>query len=136
MDDCGITEMSSAGQALTEAALVALGDLDGLNGSYDGPPLTAAFPYASVETGPESDWSHKSGEGRELRLSILVRDKGERPARLRRLAASVEDALTGLAPDLAGWRLVNLIFLRGSMLRETGAAWTAAIEYRARLLKI
>jgi hypothetical protein len=127
--------MSGAGQALADAALVALGGLDGLNGVYDGPPLTAAFPYALVETGPESDWSHKSGQGRELRLSILVRDKGERPARLRALAAGVEDALAGIGPDLAGWRLVNLIFLRGSMLRENGAAWTAAIEYRARLLK-
>ena len=127
--------MSGAGQALAEAALAALGGVDGLNGAYDGPPLTAAFPYALVETGPESDWSHKSGEGRELRLSILVRDKGERPARLRKLVAGVEDALTGIGQDLTRWRLVNLVFLRGSMLRETGAAWTAAIEYRARLLK-
>ena len=127
--------MSGAGQALAEAALTALGSLDGLNGAWDGPPLTAAFPYGLVETGPESDWSHKSGEGRELRLSILVGDKGERPARLRMLVAGVEAAMAGIGPDLAGWRLVNLVFLRGSMLREAGAAWTAAIEYRARLLK-
>jgi hypothetical protein len=127
--------MSGAGQALAEAALAALGGLDGLNGAWDGPPPTAAFPYALVETGPESDWSHKSGEGRELRLSILVRDKGERPGRLRALATGVEEALTGIGPDLNGWRLVNMVFLRGSMLREAGAAWTAAIEYRARLLK-
>ena len=127
--------MSGAGQALTEAALAALRGMDGLNGVYDGPPLTAAVPYATVEAGPESDWSHKSGEGRELRLSILIRDKGERPARLRSLAAAVEAAATEIEPDLAGWRLVSLVFLRGSMLREAGAAWTAAIEYRARLLK-
>jgi hypothetical protein len=127
--------MSGAGQALAEAMLTALRELGGLNGSYDGPPLHAAFPYAIVETGPESDWSHKSGEGRELRLSILVRDKGESPARLRGIMAAVELAVTAIGPDLAGWRLVNLVFLRGSMLRETGAAWTAAIEYRARLLK-
>ena len=127
--------MSGAGQALAEAALAALRTVDGLNGSYDGPPLSAAFPYAIVETGPESDWSHKSGEGRELRLSILVRDKGERPARLRGIMAAVEPAIAGIGPDLAGWRLVNLVFLRGSMLREAGAAWSAAIEYRARLLR-
>ena len=127
--------MSGAGEALAEAALAVLGALDGLNGAFDGQPLTAAFPYALVETGSESDWSHKSGEGRELRLSILVRDKGERPTRLRILAAAVEAAITAIEPNLAGWRLVSIVFLRGSMLRESGAAWTAAIEYRARLLK-
>ena len=127
--------MSGAGQALAEAALAALREIADLNGVYDGAPLTAAFPYAVVETGPEGDWSHKSGEGRELRLSLLLRDKGERPARLRGLVSAVEAAAGAIGPDLAGWRLVNLLFLRGSMLRGTGAAWTAAIEYRARLLK-
>jgi hypothetical protein len=127
--------MSGAGEALAGAALAALGAIEALNGVYDGPPLTAAFPYALIETGPESDWSHKTGEGRELRLSIMVRDKGEKPQRLRVLTAAAEAAISGLEPDLAGWRLVSLVFLRGSMLRETGAAWTAAIEYRARLLK-
>jgi hypothetical protein len=127
--------MSGAGQALAEAALAALRASEGLNAVTDGPPLTAAFPYAVVEAGPESDWSHKSGEGRELRLSILVRDKGERPARLRGLVAEIEGAAAAIGPDLDGWRLVNLVFLRGSILRSNAAAWTAAIEYRARLLK-
>ena len=127
--------MSGAGQALAEAALAALRPIAALNGVYDGPPLAAAYPYALIETGPEADWSHKSGEGRELRLSILLRDKGERPERLRLIVAAAEAAADAIGPDLAGWRLVNLLFLRGSMLRGTGAAWTAAIEYRARLLK-
>ena len=127
--------MSGAGQALAEAALAALRTIAGLNGAYDGPPLAAATPYATVETGPERDWSHKSGEGRELRLSILLRDKGERPERLRELVAAAEVAAGAIGPELAGWRLVNLAFLRGSMLRSHDAAWTAAIEYRARLLK-
>jgi len=124
-----------AGQALAEAAIAALNALDGLNGAYDGPPLTAAFPYAQIEAGPESDWSHKSGIGRELRLAILVRDRGETPARLRALMLGAETAAAAIGPDLDGWRLVNLVFLRSSLLREAGAAWAAAIEYRARLLK-
>lgn len=128
--------MSAAGQALVEATLTALRTVKGLNAVSDGPPLTGAFPYATVEAGPESDWSHKSGEGRELRLAILARDKSESPKRLRDIVARIEAAAAGIGPELAGWRLVNLVFLRGSMLRSTGAAWTAAIEYRARLLKV
>lgn len=128
-------EEKGAGQALAEAAIAALEGLAGLNGAYDGPPLTGAFPYAQVEAGPEGDWSHKSGAGRELRLAILIRDKGERPARLRALALAAETAASEIAPDLDGWRLVNMVFLRSQLLREAGAAWAAAIEYRARLLK-
>jgi hypothetical protein len=127
--------MSGAGQILAETVIAALRALEGLNNVYDGPPLTAAFPYAIVEAGPESDWSHKSGAGRELRLSILVRDKGERPARLRALVAGIEDSIIEIGSELTGWRLVNLVFVREAMLRETSAAWSAAIDYRARLLK-
>ena len=127
--------MSGAGQSLAETVIAALSGIEGLNGVYDGPPLTAAFPHAVVAAGPESDWSHKSGEGRELRLSILVRDKGERPARLRGLVAGIEDRIMQIGGELDGWRLVNLVFVREAMLRETGAAWSAAIDYRARLLK-
>jgi Protein of unknown function (DUF3168) len=127
--------MSGAGQALAATVMAALRAIEGLNGAYDGPPFAAAFPYAVIETGPESDWSHKSGEGRELRLSIQVHDKGERPARLRALVAEIEAAVMQTGAGLAGWQLVNLVFLRETMLRSNGAAWTAAIDYRARLLR-
>lgn len=127
--------MKGAGQALAEAAIAALESVAGLNGVYDGPPLAAAFPHARIEAGPESDWSHKSGAGRELRLAIVLRDQGERPARLRTLMAEAEAAAGAIGPELDGWRLVNLVFLRSSLLREPDAAWAAAIDYRARLLK-
>lgn len=127
--------MTSAGEALIAAVTAALGEVAGLNGVYDGPPLQAAFPYAVVDAGPESDWSHKSGEGRELRLAVTIRDQGERPARLRALIRAAEAAIGGIERDLDGWRLVTLVFLRSRMLRETGAAWAAAIEFRARMLK-
>lgn len=128
-------EDKGAGQALVDAAVIALAGLEGLNGAYDGPPLQGALPYAVVEAGPESDWSHKSGEGRELRLAIVIRDKAERPTRLRALARAAEAAIAELDGAQAPWRIVTLVFARSQLLREPGAAWAAAIEYRARLLK-
>lgn len=123
-----------AGDVLAQALIDALDGLAGLNGAYDGPPLQGAFPYATVETGPETDWSHKSGAGRELRLAVTIRDKGERPARLRALVGDAERAIGAIDGALDGWRLVTMVFLRCTMLREGGAAWAAIIEYRARLL--
>ena len=127
--------MKGAGEVLVFAVTTALGEVAGLNGAYDGPPLQAAFPYASIDAGPESDWSHKSGEGRELRLAVTIRDQGERPARLRELMRAAEAAIGAVAGELDGWRLVTMIFLRSRMLREPGAGWAAAIDYRARMLK-
>jgi len=128
--------MTSAGEALIAAVTAALGEVAGLNGVYDGPPLQAAFPYAVVDAGPESDWSHKSGEGRELRLAVTIRDQGERSARLRALMRAAEAAIGGLESELDGWRLVTMVFLRSQMLRSNDATWTAALDYRARLLRV
>ena len=128
--------MTSAGEALIAAAAAALGEVAGLNGVYDGPPLQAAFPYAVVDAGSESDWSHKSGEGRDLRLAVTIRDQGERPARLRALMRAAEAAIGGLESELDGWRLVTMVFLRSQMLRSNDATWTAALDYRARLLRV
>jgi len=125
--------MSGAGAALQAAAVAALEAAPGLGGVYDGPPLQAAFPHAIAECGPESDWSHKSGKGREVPLAVTVRDQGERPARLHALMAAAEAALDDIGA-VEGWRLVSMRFMRSRILREPRGPWTGVIEYRARLL--
>jgi Protein of unknown function (DUF3168) len=130
--------MTGAGGALQTAAVARLETLEALNGAYPGPPLQAAVPYATVETGGEADWGHKSGGGREVRLAVGLRDEGERPDRIRTLIDCVEAAL-GAAPEVPGWQLVSLQFLRSRLAREgrgRESAWTALIEYRARLLAL
>lgn len=124
-----------AGAVLIEAVLQRLRSLPGLTGAYDGAPLQAAFPYAEVEAGPQSDWSHKEGMGRALRLAIVIRDKGERPGRLRALIGEAEAALSGLEGVAGGWQLVSLHYLRGRMVQESKGVRAAIIEYRARMLK-
>jgi hypothetical protein len=127
--------VSGAGAALRAAAIETVEALD-LGGVYPGPPLQAAFPHAVVECGPETDWGHKSGCGRELRLAVTLRDCGERPERAQAFAEVVESAIAaGL--DVEGWRLVTLALLRRRTVAEGrggGAGWAVAIDYRARLL--
>lgn len=127
--------MSGAGAALKAAVIEALQGLD-LGGIYPGPPLQAAFPNAVVEAGPEADWGHKSGRGRELRLAVVLRDSGERPERAEAFGEVVELALeAGL--EVEGWRLVTLALVRRRTVAEGRggrAGWAVAIEWRARML--
>lgn len=123
----------SASEVLLAAAVAALKGVEGLS-VHDGAPVQAAFPYALVETGPESDWGHKASEGREMRIAAVLKDAGERPSRLRRLMGEAEAALAGLPPLLEGWRLVTMVLLRARLVRDR-AAWTAVIEFRARMLR-
>lgn len=128
--------MSGAGAALRAAAIETLKSLE-LGGVYPGPPLQAAFPHALVECGPETDWGHKSGRGRELRLAVTLRDSGERPERAQAFAEVAEAALeAGL--EVEGWRLVTLALVRARTVAEGRGGrmgWAVALDYRARLLE-
>ena len=127
--------MSGAGAILQAAAIETLAALD-LGGVYPGPPLQAAFPYAVVECGAETDWGHKSGRGRELSLAVTLRDSGERPDRAQAFAEVAEAAIeAGLTVE--GWRLVSLAMRRRRTLAEGRGGrmgWAVAVDYRARML--
>lgn len=121
----------SAGGALQSALAAVLSALPELTGLYDGPPPRAPFPYAAIDCGTESDWSHKSGRGREVLVALTLWD--DQPARLAMLADAAEAALGGpLTP--AGWQLVSLRFLRRRTVRDAAGPWAVAIDCRARLL--
>jgi hypothetical protein len=129
--------VTAAGAALQARAAAALRTLAGL-AVHEWRPLKAAGPWALVEAGPERDWGHKSGAGREVRLSATLFDQGERPARLHALAAAAEAALAGIEGEADGWQLVSLCFLRSRIVppRAPGpdAVTSLVMEYRARML--
>lgn len=121
----------SAGGALQEVLAERLATVAGLTGVYDGPPARATFPYVVLDAGTESDWSHKTGAGRELLVAVTLWD--EQPVRLNALADAVEAAVSG-AGSPVGWSLVSLQFLRRRIIRDVAGPWAAAIDYRLRLL--
>ena len=121
----------SAGGALQSAIAAALGVLDGLTGVFDGPPARAAFPYVALDATTETDWSHKSGAGREVMVAITIWD--DEPVRLHALADSVEAAVEGLGP-VAAWQLVTMRLVRRRVVRDVAGPWAAAVDFRARML--
>ena len=123
----------SAGGALQAALAAALAGEARLTGVYDGPPARAGFPYAVIDAGSESDWSHKSGSGREVLVALTVWD--EQPARLADLADVIEVAAAGVG-GVAGWQLVSMRLTRRRTVRDVAGPWAAAIDFRARMLAV
>ena len=126
----------SAGGALQAALAAALSGDARLTGVYDGPPARAGFPYAVIDAGSESDWSHKNGDGREVLLALTVWD--EQPARLAVLADAVEALVVGSggAAGVAGWQLVSMRMIRRRTVRDVAGPWATAIDFRARMLSL
>lgn len=121
----------SAGSALQAALAATLAGELQLTGIYDGPPARAAFPYLVIDAGTESDWSHKSGSGREVLVAMTLWD--EEPVRLAGLADSVETFAAGIG-EVAGWEFVTMQMLRRRTMRDVAGPWATAIDFRARLL--
>lgn len=121
----------SAGGALQAGIAAALDAIGELGGVFDGPPARATYPYATIDAATESDWSHKSGAGREVLVAITVWD--DQPFRLRQLADAVEAEVQSLtSPD--AWQLVTLRLVRRRVVRDVAGPWAAAIDFRARML--
>lgn len=121
----------SAGAALQAALAQGLGSLGQLTGVFDGPPARASFPYAAIDASLEGDWSHKTGQGREVLAAVTVWD--DQPARLQQLADLVEQKALSIALE-GEWQLVTLTLIRRRTVRDVAGPWATAIDFRARLL--
>lgn len=132
--------MNSAMHALQAAAVSALAAhpvlADALTGIYDGPPPRAVFPYVAINDGIVSDWSTKTGVGREIRLALTVWDDGESATRLSNLMSHIEDAVLAIPRDLPDWRIASLVFVRSMVVRDPAGPWAGLVEHRVRLLAI
>lgn len=121
----------SAGGALQIAVAAALSQITELTGVFDGPPARAAYPYVALDATTETDWGHKSGDGREVMLAITLWD--DQPVRLHGIADAVEATLQAL-PVIDGWQLVTMRLVRRRVIRDVAGPWAAAIDFRARML--
>lgn len=106
-----------------------------VNGVYEEAPVKASPPYIVLRPGLAGDWSTKDRRGRELRLALSVHDAGRAPDAIGGIAARAERAIEAMPPDLDGWRIVGLVFLRSRLGRDADGGWSVLIEYRARLLE-
>jgi hypothetical protein len=118
---------------LQTAIAGALGGVAGLTGVFDGPPARAAYPYVALDATTETDWSHKSGQGREVLVAITLWD--DEPVRLHALADAVEAAVGSLGA-VSEWQLVTMRLVRRRVMRDVAGPWAAAVDFRARMLAV
>ena len=121
----------SAGGAVQAALARSLANIRDLTGVFDGPPARAAYPYAAIDASLETDWSHKSGAGREVMVAITLWD--DQPVRLQEVSDTAEAKALSLSVT-GGWKLVTFRLIRRRTIRDVAGPWATAIDFRARLL--
>jgi hypothetical protein len=102
------------------------------SGVFDGVAPDAALPYVTVGAGIVTDWSHKSGRGREHRVSVNVWDDAAGTAQVQRLMARLEAAIDTLAGAADGHRIASTLFVRSFVTTAVDGATQGVVEYRIR----
>lgn len=129
--------MTTASIALQKALVTALkGDallMARVGGVFETVPPGARPPYLVIGPDIATDWSTKTGEGREHRLRVTVWEAPMAVARCGEAMARVEAVLGSIMPTLDGHRIVTLRFLRSFIASVPGPGPVEGlIEFRAR----
>jgi len=125
-----------AAAAVRAGVLARLRMVGGVNGVWEGAGVSAAAPFVVLGDVTASDWGTKDAAGRELRVAVTVRDRGDSPVRVETLAGAVEAAVAGLPRDLDGWRVASVVLLRSSVVASGKGAWAAMVDHRVRVLAV
>ena len=105
-----------------------------LNAVTEEAPLRASGPWLAIVASASADWSTKDRLGREVRIALELRCRGEEPGDVGALAGLVEDRIAALPPDQPGFRIVTATFLRARAEQRPRHERSVLIEYRFRLL--
>lgn len=107
-----------------------------VNRIYDGEPAKASPPTLIVGEALGGDWGTKDRDGRELRLSVTIRDTAETAGRIAPVLPFVEDAVRQLG--IAGtmnWAIGSALLIRSRIVSPRSGDWTAVLDFRLRALR-
>ncbi len=129
--------MELAFRAVLLAWLAADTTLSGnLNAIVEEAPSRTALPWLALTASASTDWSTKSGPGREIRVALELNYRGDDPLSESALIAGIERRVESLPTDhtAAGFRIANLMFLKARAEQRGEARRALVLEYRARVL--
>ena len=122
----------SASLAMQRLLFEALGDIAGISGVHDGPPVDALPPYLVIGADLVTDWSTKTETGHEHRIAINVWDAEPGTARAKAIMGAVETRLAALAGSRDGQLLVSTRLLRTLVLTDADGWSQGIVEFRLR----
>jgi hypothetical protein len=93
-------------------------------------PIAASPPHIAIAASASTDWSTKSGPGREIRLALELVDRGDEAVATGAIAARIEQRIATLAPQHSGFRVVVTQFLRSRAERRRRNLRAILLEYR------
>lgn len=129
--------MTNASWALQSAVFAALsGDatLQSLVSTriFDAVPQGAAFPYAVLGDGKETNWDTATEEGSEHQFAVTVWSRNGGHKEAKSVADAIRFVLNGATLSLSGHALVDLRFLDCEYARDTdGETYSASLRFRA-----
>jgi hypothetical protein len=110
----------------------------GLNAICEEAPLRKALPWLALTASASTDWSTKSGPGREIRVALELNYRGDDPLAQSALIAAIERRVVSVPADQtsAGFQIASLSFLRARSEQRGEALRALVLEYRVRVVAV
>ncbi len=108
----------------------------GLNAIVEEAPLRTALPWLALTASASTDWSTKSGRGREIRVALELNYRGYEQLAEAGLISAIEARMESLPADhsAAGFQIASLNFTKARAEQRGEALRVLVLEYRARVL--
>lgn len=123
-------------QALLHALRSDGGIMARVNGVFDEGPITATAPFIELLSSIAVDWSSKSFDGREIRISIALYSAAQENAPDVSAIELIDQCVQNLPAKLASYTIINRQYIRSRTGHDSDGRWSILIDYRFRLQKI
>ena len=105
-----------------------------LNTITEEAPLRASPPWLGIVASASSDFGHKTGVGREIRVAIELQTLGDDAGGTADLVAAIEARVATLPAEQPDFHIASLTFLRARAEQRGETRRAVLLEYRARLI--
>lgn len=106
----------------------------GLNAIAEEAPLRASPPWLGLVASASSDFGHKTGAGREVRVALELQTLGDDAAGTAALVSAIEARIAAMPAAHPDFHVASLTFLRARAEQRGEARRAVLLEYRARLI--
>ena len=106
----------------------------GLNTITEEAPLRASPPWLGIVASASTDFGHKTGVGREVRVALELQTLGDDACGTAELTSAIEARVATMPADQPNFTIASLTFLRARAEQRGEARRAVLLEYRARLI--